>query len=345
MIDLQWPLMINIIVFAAAAAAIGATGTWMAGLADRLADRTGLGEAVTGTMFLGLVTALPGITASVTAALDGRPALAIGNAMGGIAVQTLFLAVADIAYRKANLEHAAASASNMLQATVLIVLLTVVLLTIAGPDVTVGHVHPTTPVLFVVAGFGFAMVLRTSEQPMWQPRQTDETVEDVPDAAAQHESLAWLLTWFVLASVIVLTSGSLVAITTGRIGDQTGIDASIMGGLFSAVATSLPELVTTVAAVRRGALTLAVSDIVGGNFFDVLFVCAADIAFLRGSLYHAAGVGEREVFIIALTILMNVVLLMGLIYRQKRGVGNIGFESVCILLLYGCGFVVLSVWM
>ncbi|NIQ53654.1 MAG: sodium:calcium antiporter, partial [Gemmatimonadetes bacterium] len=39
------------------------------------------------------------------------------------------------------------------------------------------------------------------------------------------------------------------------------------------------------AAVRQGALTLAVSDIVGGNFFDVLFVAAADLAFLQGSIY------------------------------------------------------------
>jgi cation:H+ antiporter len=107
----------------------------------------------------------------------------------------------------------------------------------------------------------------------------------------------------------------------------------------------LPELVTTIAAVRRGALTLAVSDIVGGNFFDVLFVFAADLVYLKGSLYHAPGVGDREVFLTALAITLNIILLTGLMYRQRSGPANIGFESVMMLVMYACGFVILYVYM
>lgn len=121
-----------------------------------------------------------------------------------------------------------------------------------------------------------------------------------------------------------------------------GLAESVVGGLFMAIATSLPELVTSVAAVRRGAVTLAVSDIVGGNFFDVCFVAAADLAYLQGSLYHAEGTGDREQFLTALTILLNVVLLLGLLFRQRQGPGNIGLESVAMLLIYIGGFLVLS---
>jgi cation:H+ antiporter len=53
----------------------------------------------------------------------------------------------------------------------------------------------------------------------------------------------------------------------------------VVGGLFTAVSTSLPELVTSVAAVQQGALTLAVGGIIGGNSFDVMFVAFADIAY------------------------------------------------------------------
>jgi cation:H+ antiporter len=116
-----------------------------------------------------------------------------------------------------------------------------------------------------------------------------------------------------------------------------------VGGLFLAVATSLPELFTSIAAVKRGALTLAVSDIVGGNFFDVLFVSAADLVYLQGSIFHAKSIGGRELFLAGLTIMLNIVLLSGLLYRQKRGPGNIGFESALMLLLYLGGFVILSV--
>ena len=120
---------------------------------------------------------------------------------------------------------------------------------------------------------------------------------------------------------------------------------AVAGGLLAGVATSFPELVTTVAAVRRRALTLAVGDIVGGNMFDVLFVCAADIAYLRGCLYHAQGVGSRAAFLTVLSILLNSILLLGMLFRQRRGPGNIGFESMLMLLLYVGGFIVLNFFM
>lgn len=340
-----WPLTANVAVFLAAAGLITWSGVKLAGLADRIADRSGLGEAVTGTVFLGFTTALPGLAASITAALDGHPALAISNAIGGIAIQTSFLAVSDLAYRRANLEHAAASVVNMVQSASLVFMLAVVLLGLTGPDVTIGHVHPMTLLLVVAAAAGFWLVYRSRTEPMWRPRRTSETVEDVPDEANLREHLPMLLVGFGVSAVLVTIAGAVVAHTTGNIAEQTGLTETVAGGLFSGVATSLPELVTSVAAVRRGALTLAVSDIVGGNFFDVLFVFAADFVYLRGSLYHAAGVGAREAFLTGIAILMNVTLLLGLLFRQRAGPANIGFESVTMILLYVGGFMVLSLLM
>lgn len=80
----------------------------------------------------------------------------------------------------------------------------------------------------------------------------------------------------------------------------------------------------------------------GGNFFDVLFVFAADLVYLHGSIYHAKGVGEREEFLTGLAISLNVVLLLGLLYRQRARPVNIGFESLLMLLLYVSGFMVLD---
>nr|WP_265507378.1 hypothetical protein [Paracoccus rhizosphaerae] len=80
----------------------------MTGLAERLAERAGLDEALFASVLLGAVTSLSGIVVSVTAALDGRAWLAFSNSVGGIAAQTVFLALAEMFYRKGNLEHAAA---------------------------------------------------------------------------------------------------------------------------------------------------------------------------------------------------------------------------------------------
>lgn len=343
MLGFDLPLWANIAIFAGATVGIGLAGVKAAGLADRVADRTGMGEAVTGTIFLGLLTALPGLLASVVAALDGRPALAISNAMGGIAVQTTALAIADIAYRRANLEHAAASVPNMLQATMLIALMVLVLCGLSGPDVALGGIaHPITPVLILTAGGALWLVIVTRNDPMWKPTDTDETIRDTPDEEHEEQSLRKMLIGLIAMALITGTCGALVAQTAGNISDATGISESVIGAIFVALATSMPELVTSVAAVRRGALTLAVSDVVGGNFFDVLFVAAADLAYLNGSIYHADGVGRREIFLTAFTILLNVILLAGLIVRQKRGPANIGVESVLMLLLYVIGMVILT---
>ena len=93
---------------------------------------------------------------------------------------------------------------------------------------------------------------------------------------------------------------------------------------------------TAVAAVRRGALTLAVSDIIGGNAFDTLFCGAADLAYRDGSIYHAVQgtLGRQEQFLIAVTILMTATLVLGLVRREKSGIGNIGFESIALLGIY-----------
>lgn len=336
------PLWQNILVFLLAGTVIAWAGTLLAGLADRLADRTGLGEALAGALFLGLMTSLPGLSASITAAVEGRPALAISNALGGIAVQTAFLALADISYRKANLEHAAASLQNIAQITLLVISLTLVLLAMSGPEVDLGPIHPVTPIVLAVLVLGAVIVYRMGEHPMWAPRSTQETVPDEPNEEAQNESLAPLIIKFSLAGSVVLVAGILVAHTTGIIADKTGISESVAGALLSGVVTSLPELVTALAAVRRGALTLAVADIVGGNTFDVLFIVAIDVVYLTGSVYGASGVGLREIFLTALIILLNMILLLGMLYRQTRGPGNIGLESVLILIIYLGGFVVLA---
>lgn len=334
-------LTISIGTFAVAAFVIAIVGTKMTKIADRLADRTGLGEALVGALFLGGSTSLPGIVTSVTTAAGGHAELAISNALGGIAAQTAFLGLADLVYPQANLEHAAASAANLSQGTLLITLLALPLLAIATPQVTLWNIHPASFVILLAYVFGLHLISSAKETPMWSPTRTRETrLDEVePDEDNNRSSLTSLWLRFALYALIIAVAGYVVAQSGVAIAEQTGISESVVGGLFTAVSTSLPELVTSVAAVKQGALTLAVGDIIGGNSFDVLFVAFADFAYREGSIYHA--LTQSQSFIIALTILMTGILLMGLLRREKHGIGNIGFESFLILILYLGGFLLL----
>ncbi|PTE19445.1 cation transporter [Cereibacter changlensis JA139] len=321
--------------FGLAALVVLLSGLRLTAIADRLADRTGLGEAIVGGVLLGAATSLSGTIVSITAALDGRASLAFSNSVGGIAAQTVFLAVADMFYRRTNLEHAAADLGNIFQGLILIVLLGLPFAALTTPEVTVWAVHPVSFAIPLVYVLGLVANRQIQQAPMWTPVQTDatRTDESEEEESGSGASTARLFATFAALMLVMGAAGWVIAKTASALIDRMALSESLIGALGTAVVTSLPELVTTVAAVRRGALQLAVGGIIGGNTFDMLFLTAADISYRDGSLYHA--VTMPDYFWIVTALLMTGVLLGGLILRQRRGPGRIGAESVLLLLLYG----------
>lgn len=318
--------------FLLGAAVVGVCGVLLTARAEHLARVTGLGQAIMGAVFIGATTSLSGLVTSAAAALDGHAALAVSNSLGGIAVQTVFLALADVVYRRANLEHAAASEANLQQCALLIVLLAIPLLAMATPALTVGWVHPGSILLMAAYLFGVRLVSRAQNEPMWHPRLTRETARE--ETSGQGRPGATAADWAVFAALAaaVAVAGWLIAESGIALASVAGLEESLVGGVFTAVSTSLPELVVALAAVRRGALTLAVGDVLGGNAFDVLFLSVADALYLEGSLYRA--IGSDELIWMAVTLLMAAVLQMGLLRREQHGLGNIGFESALVLAIY-----------
>lgn len=325
-------LGVSILGFAGAAAAIGVCGLLMTVRAEHLARVTGLGQAIMGAVFIGASTSLSGIVTSGSAAVAGYASLAASNGLGGIAAQTVFLALADIVYRRANLEHAAASEANLQQNALLIVMLTIPLIAFAVPSLTLGWVHPASFILPAAYVFGLRLVYRAHEEPMWHPRLTPETERESRGQATKTKATAvdWL--GFLGLAAVVAIAGWAIAEFGIAISEGAHLDESVVGGVFTSISTSLPELVIAITAVRRGALTLAVGDILGGNSFDVLFLAVSDVLYTEGSLYEA--IGPDELMWNGVSILLAGVLLMGLLRREPHGIGNIGFESALVLVIY-----------
>lgn len=342
------PLWVPAGLLVLAAFLIAHAGTRLAGIANVLADRTGMGEVMAGAVVIGASTSLPDLVTSVSAAAQDRPSLAIGNALGGLTAQTAFLAIADLSYRRANLEHSAASVSALAQAALLAALLTLPLLAANAPDVTVLSIHPMSLLLPVAYGLGIWLLRSVREEPMWSPVMTDATqaaeVETQGEgqarpagkdpAASRHESTSTRRLWLLFAGYGLLlgVSGYVVAETGIALVDATPLSETAVGTVFTALASSLGELVTAIAAVRVGAFSLAVGNVLGGNCFDVLLLAVSDVAYRGGSLYHQ--ISPRDTFTAAMALLMTAVLLLGLLARERRGVAGIGFESVLVLVLY-----------
>ena len=187
----QLPLLWLLVAFFAAGAAVVFSSIRATRLADIIADRTRMGEAMAGGIILGAATSLAGVVVSTDAALGGDASFAFSNAVGGIAAQTLFLAIADTLHKNANLEHAAAEPANLFQAVMLIILLSMPLTAIAGPDIAYFGVHPISIVLFLTYLYGVKKSSNVAEDPMWTAVKTSDTREDEPE-----ENYPWWVSCF-----------------------------------------------------------------------------------------------------------------------------------------------------
>lgn len=293
-------------------------------------------------MFFGLATGLSGIVMTAIAAADHQPGLAYSNAVGGIAVQTLAIVVADAVYRRVNLEHAAASVGNLLFCCLLIALLSIALLATFTPAVTVLGVHPASVVL-VAFYWGGLRLIRDQEQPMWRAVHTAETRPDVPESHDRLDTRRASSLWveFTGLAVVVIIGGWAVVHAAESLVALTGLTTGFVGAVILGAVNALPETVTAVAAVRRGAVTLAIAAIIGGNTFDALTLAVGDIAYRPGSLFHAAG--PDELFVTGAALLMTTVLLGGLLVRQRRGWWQVGFDGILLAGIYSTMVAVLLV--
>ena len=326
-----WSLPLSIAVFVGAAVLTTVLGIRMSRAGDELADRTGLGEAIFGSIFFGGMISLSGIVMTATAASNGQASLAYSNAAGGVAAQIFALGIADVAYRRANLEHAAASLPNAVFAVVLCWLLCIALLASLAPPITLLQINIVSPALVAVYIFGLHQVQATRSDPQWHAKKTDQTVEDRPGRRS-NRSLAGLWADFALSGLAVSAGGWAIARAAISLVEHLGLDASFVGAILMGTVNAIPETVTAIAAVRTGALTLAVGGVLGGNAFDVLNLAVGDLAYRGGSLYHAA---QRDDLFVTLTgLLMTLIVLGGLLRRERRGPLGIGFEGVALAGVY-----------
>lgn len=329
------PTSLSFLVFAICAGTIAFFGIKMTFVARDLAQLTGLGEAFMGAVLIGGATSLSGIIASSTAAWFGNAPLAVSNSLGGIASQTMFLVLGDMIYRRYNLEYAAASVENLMMSAQLMLLLSILYIGFLLPAHSIFGVHPASILLIVVYLYTVKMLVDSHENPMWLPRIDRRTLKHskkVKHIFPKKKQLPDLFAQFFICAFFVGLAGWVISITGMVIVGKTGLSSGVVGGLLIAISTSLPELVVAITAVRIGSLTLAVGDIIGGNAFDTLFVAVSDIFYREGSIF--AAVGTEEQLWLGTAMIMNAILLLGLIYRERKGIANIGLESFTIMLVY-----------
>jgi cation:H+ antiporter len=148
---------------------------------------------------------------------------------------------------------------------------------------------------------------------------------------------------FSLAAVAVIGAGIWISFIGDEIALATGWGASFVGSLFLAISTSAPELVVTFAALRLGAVDMAVADILGSNMFNMAIIFLADVFFTDQAILSASS--NVHTITAAAGILMSLLVIIALRFRQKKKLGRLfSWYSLPLIILYLLGFYLLFIY-
>jgi len=120
--------------------------------------------------------------------------------------------------------------------------------------------------------------------------------------------------------------------SAAQIGEITGLSAGFIGATLLALVTSLAELVATTAAVRLGAYDLAIGNLFGSNFFNMLAFGLTDVFYLQGRFIDL--IDSNFALIGLLGLLLTSMGLIGNLLRVERRIGFLELDALIILLGY-----------
>jgi cation:H+ antiporter len=323
--------------------------TWAAGLVladatDVLDTRFQFGEALGGIILLGFAGTLPEIAITVSAARSGDLALATGNLLGGIAMQTLVLVLLDaISRSRTPLTSLSTVLEPIVEALLVILLLTIALFGHMLPaSVSIGPVSPTSLVLVMVWLSGVFLLNRLRTSQGW--RAVTEHVEAIMTAPAPQGgggpprfgqgATRWVVLAFGAAALCTLIAGVALERAGDELAGRWGVSGVVFGATILAAATALPEISTGIRAIRLGRVGLAMGDVFGGNQVQLTLFLLADVIAGQPVLQT---VTSNTAWLGGIGVVVTALYAIGLVVRPPRKVLGIGPDSLLVLVAYAVG--------
>lgn len=307
------PAQLAWLMFIGCSALIVVAGTFLSRYGDVIADKTGLGGTWIGLVLLATVTSLPELVTGVSSVtLADAPNIALGDVLGSCVFNLLLLTILDILQPETSV-FSRASRGHILAAGFGVILIGFIglnlLLGARTPAVALGHIGSYSVVIVLVYAVAMRVVFRYERA----ERQafTEEHAERYPDITLRQATIR-----YALAATGVVSAGLLLPFAAKALAAAMGWHLTFVGTLFVAAATSLPEAVVTISAVRLGALDMAVSNLLGSNLFNSVIVAVDDALYFKGPiLSHVSPLHDVSALS---AIMMTGVVIVGLIYRPRE---------------------------
>ena len=348
-------MTVAIVTFVLCGAIIVLSSVALTRAAEAFARSTNIGRVWIGTVLLASATSLPELGVDVSAVRQGAADLAAGDIFGSSMANMLILALLgmvpprDDIFRRTSLDNTIAASLGIIMTAI------VGILVYSQATTTVAGVHPASVLLVVLFLIGSRILYRQASdaapataapvnaehQGAGQatpatPGDAAATDEDETDRARRRRVSG---TRFLASAAVLLLLAPLFADSAQTIAEGTGLGLTFFGTLFVGASTSLPELVSCVAALRMGARDLAVGNLFGSNVFNASIFLAMDLAHPGGSIF--AIVGQAHVVSALFAVLLMALGSASIAFRATRRHALIEPGAVLMLLAYVTGVVAL----
>ncbi|MHB0984663.1 MAG: sodium:calcium antiporter [Sulfuricella sp.] len=318
--------------FAIVSGVIVAAGYHLSRYGDVIAEKTGLSGSWIGLALLATVTSLPELVTGISSVAAAHETdIAVGDVLGSCVFNLLILALLDAVYRKGSL-FAGGRKGHLLIAAYGILLLVMsaagLLLAQAGRMPALAHIGLYAPAIVLV----YLAAMRAAFR-----YEREDVAEFEAAEAARYPGITLRQAGarYAVAAVAVVAAGSMLPFIAADLADLMGWSRSFVGTQFVAAVTSLPEITVTFAALRMGAIDMAIANLLGSNLFNIAILAVDDAFYLPGPLL--AHVSPIHAITALAAIAMSAVVLIGLLTRPRKRIGGAmswpGLALVAIYLL------------
>ncbi|MCD6548470.1 MAG: hypothetical protein J7K10_03280 [Thermodesulfobacterium sp.] len=317
------------IIFFLCALTIFISGIKLSKYADIIAEKSGLGRTWIGLFLMGSITSLPELFTGIgSVTYSDVPNIALGDVLGSCVFNMVIFAFFYAFYLKKTPTiktykgHTLSSAFNIL-------LLSVVTLSIFVENKVPSIKWIGLYTLFIVLIYFIAIkFLYTFEKEHWQSFFKDMKFE----LKYEDLSLKPVIIKYTLNAIAIIIAATLLPKIGEKLAEITGLGQTFIGNIFIALATSLPEIVITGFAIKRGAVDLAIGNVLGSNMFNIFILAIDDFCYIKGALFSFI---EKTHLISGLScIIMTSVAIIGFTYRTERKKFFIPWDSIIIVFIF-----------
>ena len=227
---------------------------WFVEGAASIAKKLGIPQLIIGLTIVAMGTSMPEAAVSITAAMNKNAGITIGNVVGSNILNILIILGIT-----AVITNVAIQRSTLLYEITFMTVITIVLLIfgITGSEVTFIEGVIFWILFLIYLGYLFVMAKKGNNQ---------------EEAEAKDNPVWKCLLLMVIGGILVVKGSDFAVSGATEIARYFGMSERFIGLTIVALGTSLPELVTSVTAARRGNAGIAIGNIVGSNIFNILFV-------------------------------------------------------------------------